>query len=454
MTEHVNDVPMDRVRRRSPLQQILIGLVIALVCVISTWDTVWNPPAVKLDFASFYLAAKAVHNHANPYHVEYLDDLAEQTRITQHIPPYLYPPFLAVITSPFSTMQPLDAQRLLDLASVIACIAIVLLTTTAVAFVLGDRGVASRPSANALSWQAAATGLALFFILPFQNNFLLGQINIILLLIICIVLLLYFSGKMDFLSGFLLSIPVLIKIVPIVLLLLLLSKGKAKTLVGFLTGVVLFGGISLLIGGTTPWVEFSAFLPAVAYGQPVSGLFYPEAVYNFSLAGFFSRLLPGEHSLVSVASTACLCVMITISAWSLFRAKSRQDQTLLLLPILVVSILSSSWTYLHHVVYIYPGAAVCLFVIAKEFSGSVRFFLVALLLALCLLAGFDFPATYSIPATHDPISMLSLSINLYALLTLFSFGIALYYYHILVRSNTTRAEPLRIQTRHTAGIGQ
>lgn len=118
---------------------------------------------------------------------------------------------------------------------------------------------------------------------PFKFDFGMGQVNIFILLFLCINLFFY-KTKRYFLSGIFLAIAISIKFTPIILLLFFLKKKRFDIILLTMGFLLFFNIFSILFFGINNFLEFYfKILPNI---PSIGGAIY----YNQSLTGFLLRL--------------------------------------------------------------------------------------------------------------------------------------------------------------------
>ena len=261
----------------------------------------------------------------------------------------------------------------------------------------------------------------LFYMLPFDNNLIMGQVNIIVLTFIAAALVRTLVHSHDLVAGMLLAPAALIKITPAFLLLFFLLDRRWRAIPGFALGLALLIFPTFLIeGGGQAWLDFFDFGSTISYGKTIPGLLPAAGLPNFSLAGCLARSIQNQ-TMVRVFTWVLLFALFALLVFQHVRLAGKRSRVLLLLPYLVFMTIASPLVYFHHVIYIYPGLLITVWMLVHDSSrGSVL--PLALALGAGLMASIDFPTLYN--AFHINAGILR-SLNLYALLSLFCLGLAL-----------------------------
>jgi len=243
------------------LINILFFLSVSFVILIYNLKFISN---VGGDFKTYYFALLTALNNSNIYNSEYLNNISNLIGNNGYIFPYLYPPTFLVFIYFFKNFNLEMANLIWTIFNSFLVASIFLLTSM---FIINSLIREKFINENKIKNLIASLSLIMFLyiLLPFSNNFFLGQVNIFVLTFIVLSLYYLFSNQKYFLSGFCLSIAFLIKITPVILIILLLKKGKIKSLVGFFSGLILFFVISIILFGYKIWLDFFTFLPNMQY---------------------------------------------------------------------------------------------------------------------------------------------------------------------------------------------
>lgn len=366
---------------------------------------------LRTDFASFYYAAKAMQAGSTMYSAKLLDSLAAADGVANHVLPYLYPPVVALAAQPLTLLPPSLAQRLWDYLQVVSFGFIAVLVLLAVEGNIGG-------SSQRLTALIAA---ACILLLPFRANLDFGQINFLVLLCLAISFS-FFARRADFLAGAAIALAALIKVTPAVVLVFFLVHKRWDAVRGFFLGLAACMLVSLILGGVQPWLEFLHFLPNMGYAGNVAGGFHPSIIANFSLAGFFLRLFPGDAASVRVATIASVLILLAALLFTHLKYRSGRNEQIFVLPYLVVMIVASPVAWLHHVVVLYPGIVFAVRHCLAMKGGREKLF--ALLLAvLTLLASLDYQPAYRALSIPEEVRPLLTSMNLIFLLLLFALSV-------------------------------
>ena len=264
---------------------------------------------------------------------------------------------------------------------------------------------------------AVIIGLLMFLILPFRNNMLLGQVNPVVLFFM--VFAVYLGTKKNyFIAGLILSIAVMIKVTPVLLLVFYLAKKKYYMLFGAIAGIIIIFFLTLAAGGYHHWTEFFAFLPNLGHGVDIPGMNPADIIANFSLAGYLSRIFGTGEMLVRIIS---LFLLAGVFIWLYFDTKKFEFRYshLLLIPFLTAMVITSPLAYLHHEIYIAPGAIIILLHAMRNISERKIKIFSSVFIILLIFLSIDYPIYYERFTNNEIITDYLFSFNLFALIALF-----------------------------------
>lgn len=373
---------------------------------------------LRTDFASFYFASKAVAQDLSPYAARTLDTIAAKDRVANHVLPYLYPPFLAIVAQPLTTLSPADAQQVWDLLQIAAAAVAAALVFLALPW----RGSGTQQPRY---WTAAGIiTIGAVVLLPFRDNVAFGQVNVFVLLFMALSFHLYFRQRWDWLAGASLAVAALLKVTPAIFLMFFVVNKRFRAVWGFAGGLCVLVLASFDAGGKQHWLEFWHFLPNMGYARNVDGGFHPSIVANFSLAGFLMRVFVGEAPLVRLLTMVCAVLMFAALLFVHLKKGNERNEAGFVLPYLILMVIASPVTWLHHLVYLLPGLV---FVLRdrwfRRHEKRGRWSLLVIL-ALVVASSYNFQAMYPAMAIPEELRPFVTSLNLYTLLALF--GVSLF----------------------------
>lgn len=396
-------------QHRSHLAVFAFSAGIAFLCVL---DIALKQP-VAIDFKSFYAAAVAASRGLDVYDVTVLEAIARELRLP-HDPtfPYLYPPFFAHTFSWLARLPPGAAQEVWSITAVVSYGLAAMFAVAAVRRATGDARGAAIPTVP------IALVALLVWALNLRNSLAMGQINPLVLAFLCAAIALSLSGK-ETSAGLALAVAAGIKVTPILLALPWVVQRRFRALAGLAAGLAAVVLLSLPFGAAPAWVEFLKRLPRMSHGSRIPGLFDPGTVANFSLAGFYARLFGPDAAAVKTASTITVLLLLGGALALGGRAPSPARSLRMLLPLLVTMVVASPFTYVHHVLYVFPAALYAL----DRAATRGRSMEMGVLVVLLALATVDFPYVYE--RFKAPLPPLALSVNLYVLLAIYALGMVL-----------------------------
>jgi hypothetical protein len=141
-------------------------------------------------------------------------------------------------------------------------------------------------------------GIALFLgsiLWPFKNDFINGQINIIIFTSLCISFIV--SEKYPIVSGFFLSIGILLKLSPILMLPYFLFRSRLSVIISTILFGILFTLVSIYQFGFYLHLYYlQNLIFGTVSGDTISNLGWPySVVHNQSIKGFFHRIFVSDY---------------------------------------------------------------------------------------------------------------------------------------------------------------
>lgn len=417
----------------SPARRRLAALALPLAAwgILAAVTLERRDRLLLIDFNSFYVAARAAGDGADVYDTGALRRLAEADGIPGWVFPYLYPPPLAYFGQAWGALDPAPAQALwlwFHLAAALAAAALSALAAQAALARGGGLPAAGTGAAGANAsgraaaiWVPAAAAAAGVGVLRFFLTLDMGQVNLLVLAFVALACLFFFRGR-DGAAGAVLAAAALIKVSPALLLVWAVARRRWRVLGGFAAAAAAIALATLPLGGLDAWRRFFEVLPERGHGSRIPGMF-PAGFYpNFSFAGLFARLLGDRPEAVAAASAAAILALAALLALAAHRLRGRPGEELMLLPFLVLMIAATPYAYIHHAVFLLPGAALAAGHVWLSRRGASRIGWLAALATLAALASLNFPLRYE-TWTLPPWAMkAATSINLYVLLALLALG--------------------------------
>lgn len=368
------------------------------------------------DFPSFYFGAKlAFIDHKSPYEAENLREIfQEYTENNGDYYPYLYAPPSLVFFMPFTLFSYRDARLvMLILNHLLLFVFIYLLLFK----ILG---------LNFSSFLPAIFTAYIFLFDPLRVTLDNGQVNIIVLTLICFAWYMEKEEKHPFWIALPLSLAILLKLYPI-LFLIPLFFGKQYKVIGYvLLTVLVFSVIISFFLPETTWQTWYANVESKGYTQDVLNLAL-NAPANQSMLGFFLRTFFGKNirfaplwivpkwvSTIApyiasgvVISTSLLITCLLNRARSL-PSLSKIDMNFSLWSLVIFLVAPVSWD--HHLVFLLPAAVVWVSTLLKFKEKKY-----IMLLGMAILTAFvlAFPYPYNSPEFRIGRLTLLISVPLY-----------------------------------------
>jgi hypothetical protein len=346
------------------------------------------------DFPSIYWGARlAFVEHRSPYVTGAFQQA--EAALNQRVFPYLYPPSSLLAFYPFSLVT-YDAAKLILLVTSHACFLGFLYL-----FFFKIKAVETDAPSR---WLMAA--LLVAYVLnfyPVVDNFIWGQINLLVLVLVCASWLAFKRGWGALAVAVPLSLAVLLKTYPILLLPLLVIRKRYGAAALVLALVAAYGLASWLVLPRGLWADWATFVaPTGGYGQrPFNLPFFPAEPWNHSINGFGCFLqdrckavfgLPSRYfttPLTYILSAFVGLVTVGLS----FLSSRRRDGGAKTLDLEVATYLQMmflvaplSWE--HHIAYVLPSALMAIGMLFRD--GARKRVLVPVVASLFVLA-WDFP---------------------------------------------------------------
>lgn len=326
------------------------------------------------DFPTLYWGAKMVFEEGHsPYVDGAFDAVAEREQ--RRIFPYLYPPPSLLAFYPFSTTT-YDVAKVWLLAASHACLLLIL-------YLLFLRIEPFEPPAGGRGLAAALMTVYVLNYYPVADNFAWGQINLLVLALVCLAWLAFKRGGGALSVALPLSLAVLLKTYPVLLLPLLVVRRRYAAAAWTAGLLALYGLVSWWVLPRGLWGDWLANVaPTGGYGlRPFNLPFIPVEPWNHSINGFMffvqdrmPEFLGVPTRLITRPLTYLLAGAVGAATFGLALLSARRGQgertldadvSLFLLMMFLVAPLS--WE--HHLVYALPAA---LFAIHFLLAGRAR----------------------------------------------------------------------------------
>ena len=344
------------------------------------------------DFPSIYWGARlAFVEHRSPY-VDGAFNAAQEI-VQRRVFPYLYPPPSLLAFYPF-TLVGYDAAKVILLSTSHVCLLVIIYL-----FFFRIRPFEPPPERRPLA--AAVMTVYVLTYSPIADNFAWGQINLIVLALVCFAWLAFKRGGHALSVAVPLSLAILLKTYPVLLLPLLVIRRRYAAAAAVLA---LLGVYALAAWAVLPrelWGDWARnVLPTGGYGLRPFNLFLPVEPWNHSINGFFlfvqdrcPELLGIPTRLITRPLTYLVAGAVGAATVGLSYLSARKGQGEVTLDVevslfLLMMFLVAPLSWEHHFVYVLPAA---LFAVHFLLGGGVqRGWAVAALAALFVVA-WDFP---------------------------------------------------------------
>ena len=351
------------------------------------------------DFPTLYWGAKMVFEEGrSPYVDGAFDETAEREH--RRIFPYLYPPPSLLAFYPFSTTS-YDAAKVRLLVVSHVCFLVIL-------YLLFLR---IRPFEPPPAQAALAAALVTVYVLnyyPVADNFAWGQINLIVLALVCFAWLAFKRGGHALSVAVPLSLSILLKTYPFLLLPLLVIRRRYAAAAWTVALVTVYGLVSWWVLPKSLWGDWLANVaPTGGYGLRPFGLpFIPVEPWNHSINGFMlfvqdrvpevlglpTRLITKPLTYLLAAAVGVVTVGLAFLSARRGQGERTLDADVSLFLLMMFLVAPLSWE--HHLVYVLPAALVAIDFLLKGPTRPAA--ALGVLAALCVIA-WDLPRDETFP---------------------------------------------------------
>lgn len=387
------------------------------------WKNLFNyVPNPKADFAGFYWVANLVFKeHRSPYTNAAF--AGARSIINETMLPFLYPPPSILVFAPLSGLS-YETARLAILLINHVCI---LLFVYLFFFKLKAIDV-SRP----LRGLVAAVLIAYIFRYnPIIAELFQGQIDLIVLILLCLTWYAEKTKGRAWLVALPLSLAILLKTYPLLFVLLLVMRRRYNAALWVLGLLLLYTAIAYVVLPQSVWGDwFVNVFPTGGYGKVPFNLVSPAYPWNQSINGFTSRiflkneftetLLPSLAAARVVPYLLSLVVMVITVGCSYLASRRRHgagdlidlEFSVYLLAMYLVAPLS--WE--QHLVLILPPALIAINLL---FAGRQHY--IAYIVVIPSLFILAYPLPLLSPGLAKGVLTLGISIKLYAVTAIWMF---------------------------------
>jgi alpha-1,2-mannosyltransferase len=329
-------------RVRATRQTVGACVFFFVLAAAASSDVLARVPQTAIDFRTYYAAWLTVRAGGDVYDFGQVTAAAGRAALGT-TNPYLYPPVLSHLLRSLAAFEPTTAQT-------------VWWWTGLLAFGISAGILAAEVRRqNDAPWPTVLMlGAFLVLALNLRNTVDTGQVNLFVTALISLSLTAHIRRK-DAASGALLAVAGAMKVTPLLLLLPFVAARRGRAVVAAVLGCAGVFVLSVAAGAWPGWLAFWRLAPKLGHGARIPGLFAPDTLWNYSLAGFFARCFHSEAWVRGWTYGVLLALLIPLVAVS-YRARGKRALLLSFAPWLAWMTLASPLTYVHHMVFLFPGA--------------------------------------------------------------------------------------------------
>lgn len=382
-----------------PLRSILIYLVLSIIFVLFAIFIVqryWNNTLV--DFPSYYYGAKVTFvEKMSPYTRNHWNTAIMLFGEDQDLYPYVYLPPSLLFFYPLLYFDYHTIQSIFTIGNII-CLPII--------FWLFHYQILKLPKDSLLPILGA---IYLVISPPVKILVRAGQIDLFILLLICIVWWAVKYEKHEIFIIFPLAIAIIMKLYPMIILFYLFIQKKFKIVAWVLLIVIVLSLISAAVLPENTWINWYDFVGSKGYGEIISLRLNPAGFGNQNINGFFSRLFLGRGKVMdspteiwfgwteeqrismnhwAIYSTVVIVALTTLIPIGLYSLTSKQNVDLIFALILLLMMLIAPLSNINHLVYSIPAYFAIIYLILKENRSKITLAL-AVLAAIILVSPFN-----------------------------------------------------------------
>jgi alpha-1,2-mannosyltransferase len=402
-------------------QLLLVVFLFFYLPVVYYWGWILTR-TVGFDFPSFYYAAqRAFVFGRSPYGPSAFN--VGKAVLGWKVNPYLYPPPSLIAFWPLANLSILDAQTLFLVVSHLCLLGSIWLILTKLAPV-------------PVEWRERdiVFGISLVYVLCFDavlRTLALGQVNLIVLLFLCLTLAAMKENSSAWRIALPLSLAILLKTYPVLLLAPLLFRKRFRAVGLTLSYFAIFTVIAALMLPESVWLDW--WYRVVPNGAYANNAISTAFAWNQSMNGWVTRLLVSSEfsraplpypAMAKTLATAFSLTVVGVTLYYSYRlsmrgeaAKAERDDEIAAYLLMTFLIAPLSWD--HHLVYVLPAAVLAIVRLASGEAG--RNMTAAVTMALFVMA-------WNIPLDQqdwkDGWWTLLISIKLYSAVVLWIFFVS------------------------------
>jgi alpha-1,2-mannosyltransferase len=372
---------------------------------------------VRLDYATFYFGSRlAFHEQASPYDYALLAETAESV-IGERPLAYLYPPPSLFIFYPLGVLSFRASSAIMSVFIFFLILILILLLFRILGYNLStNMGIFS------FAYAASFYGLT--------ANLEAGQINLLVIVLICGSWLLFKEDKRAFWIALPLAIATLIKVYPALFILYFAAKRRWMIVTWTIVCLLIFSIASYFILPSIFWSEWiTTTLATGGYSSGEAGILSPADWENQSIHGFITRLCVDERfsePLIAgctidrlfgyLFSIVGIGVFLGLTFWIKSPIGTAVTDSEFALGLLTM-VLASPLSWSPHMVFVLPAALVALRLALREKSS----FIALSIGILTLFIAWRMPFVTIARVLPSSLLPLGVSIRFYAMVCLWAY---------------------------------
>ncbi|MEE9599474.1 MAG: glycosyltransferase family 87 protein [Anaerolineales bacterium] len=357
---------------------LLISLFLLSSLLFIIYNIYHSWAGIRVDFPSFYYATDLAFSGVSPYNRAIWNAVKSIHLPNRDLYPFLHIPFSLVLFYPISLVDIQVSQSILFILNIAATFLLIYLLFIKIL------------RKSILDPFVIIGGILILLFPPVLKTISHGQVNLIVIVLICTFWWVIKENKSSLTISLLLAVSILLKVYPGILLLYLLIKKKFKSILLTVGIIVFFSLIGFLIFPTEIWTDWYSTVGSVKYG----GVFFREIpswkVGNQSFNGFITRFFMGvrnrdivsisdyfyrlKWSIKWIASSVLgyLSLGFSLLIWMVLALRKRMDASnetrsdLEISMLLLTMYLVAPISWYHHLVFILPP----IFVLLNHFIGN------------------------------------------------------------------------------------
>jgi len=372
-------------------KKFYLGAVIAAYAAFVVFTGFMAIPKSQIDFPTFYFPAKlAFEKGISPYNYAALQNAG--SGIKQYVHMYLYPP-AGLMLYYLLDLLPYEAAKIV---MIFINHAMILLFLYLFFFRLMKIGLSEA--------FFIFSAIYLFLFYPCKVNIEMGQVNLVLLVLICLGWVFLTEEKHPALVAAPFAAALLLKLFPLAFLLYFLFSKKFKVFFWFVFYIAAACLVSVILLPAPSWPAwFSQVAPTLGYSKNILNSLSPALPWNVNVNGFTARLFMENNNyapvlfpnkilaaimpyIINFAIVAISCFVLLINA-----KNSRAVYTDGACVFLLLLYMTASYTDEMHLAYIIPVILILLYRAVE--SDRNYFFGLSLAAAVCLALPFPFMST-------------------------------------------------------------